>query len=145
MVFPGLPPTTRWRAGCRGGTPSLPKSPSLRYPPGRKSCHDVSEVGESRREGKRVVGCGWSKLEEAWGLVEEGEGVGGGGGGGGSTMGQDFGCILGKSITQLPSSASPMSLARYCDLPGQHTAGFRGDILVCSPEIWSSPWILTVL
>ena len=53
--------------------------------------------------------------------------VGGGGGGeGGSTMSQDFGCILGKSITQLPSSASPMS--RYCDPPGQHTAGFR-DIL----------------
>ena len=46
--FPGLPPTTRWRTGCRGGTPSLPKSPSLRYPPGRKSQHDVSEVGASR-------------------------------------------------------------------------------------------------
>ena len=47
-IFPGLPPTTRWRAGCRGGTSSLPKSPSLRYPPGRKSHHDLSEVGASR-------------------------------------------------------------------------------------------------
>ena len=25
----------------------MPKSPSLRYPPGRKSQHDVSEVGAS--------------------------------------------------------------------------------------------------
>ena len=36
------------KIGCRGGTPSLPKSPSLRHPPGRKSHRDVSEVGVSR-------------------------------------------------------------------------------------------------
>ena len=35
------------KIGCWEGTPSLPKSPSLRYPPGRKS-HHVSEVGASR-------------------------------------------------------------------------------------------------
>ena len=44
-------------------------------------------------------------LEEAWGLVEEGGGWGGGGAGG-RTIGADK--WLHFSITQLPSSASPM-------------------------------------
>ena len=76
-----------------------------------------------------------------------------GGGGGGdrcSKLRLMNGCILGKSITQLPSSASPMSLwpiniATHLPQIGQSIAGFRRDILICGPEIWSSPWILTAL
>ena len=79
-IFPDLPPTTRWRAGCRGGTPSLPKSPSLRYPPGRKSHHDLSEVGASRMAQTVPPFSGglWVVVGVTGGSV--GEGVCGGGG-----------------------------------------------------------------
>ena len=57
--------------------------------PDWKSRHYVSEVGASRMAqtvpllgGERGKGL-WVVVEEVWGLVEEGEGVGGGGGGGG--------------------------------------------------------------
>ena len=78
-------------------------------------------------------------------------GVGGGGGENHqSKLRLMNGCILGKSITQLPSSASPMpfwpiNIATHLPQIGQCIAGFRRDILICSPEIWSSPWILTTL
>ena len=78
-------------------------------------------------------------------------GGGGCGGGGGEPSVKIDGCILGKSITQFPSSASPMSfwptniIATHLPQVGQGIAVFRRDILICSPEIWSSPWILTAL
>ena len=71
-----------------------------------------------------------------------------GGGAGGRTIGADK--WLHFSITQLPSSASPMpfwpiNIATHLPQIGQRIDGFRRDTLICSPEIWSSPWILTAL
>ena len=104
-IFPGLPPTTRWRAGCRGGTPSLPKSPSLRYPPGRKSHHDLSEVGASRMAqtvppfSGGVVGRGWSDWRKCGG-----------------------GCVWGGSLLKIkPHLQVPCLLAyKYCDPPSSN-------------------------
>ena len=124
-VFPDLPPTTRWRTGCRGGTPSLPKSPSLRYPPGRKSQHDVSEVGASGMA---------QTVPPFWGVMVTG-GIKRGGwlrgrvlGGGGAAPWVRIKAdewlhfsILRKSITQLPCLFGPQT---HLPQIGQHICRF---------------------
>ena len=79
---------------------------------------------------------GWSALRKRGGWLRRGEG--GGGGAGGRTIGADK--WLHFSITQLPSSASPMpfwpiNIATHLPQIGQRIAGFRRDTLICSPEI----------